>query len=405
MKIVFVIDSWGEGNGGNVAAKRIVKELVARGHTIRVVTTGSHKEEGVEFYQVPGFTLPFVREELEKMDFLLARGTTSILREAFEGADLVQVQYPFFIPRKAIRIAREMGIPVTGASHVQARNIMGAMGKESRILEGIITGLFNFSLYKQVDAIQSPSVFAAKMLVNEGNKKHIRVISNGIPPEYQPAKKQRPDWFGNRFVLFNVGRHVKEKRQELLIDAVVRSKYRDNIQLILAGKGIDTDKLRKRGKKLPVKPWIEYASEEKKMLYLNTADMYVHASVAELESLTCLEAIGCGLPALISDSTNSAASQFALNDRFLFHADDVDSLTKKIDYWYEHRENLQDVSKLTLAMADYYRIERSAEAMEEFFTDAIEGRVTEPGINVATGHEVGVTPIKPAKKRLFANAY
>jgi len=398
MKIVFVIDSWSEGNGGNVAARRLVKALVAKGHQVRVVATGHHKGDGYEFYEVPGFTLPFVREELEKMDFQFAKGVESTLRQAFKGAAVVQVQYPFFIARKAIRIAKDIRIPVTGASHVQARNIVGAMGKESPIMEGIIAALFNFSLYNQVEAIQSPSLFAAKSVAAASKPKHIRVVSNGIPPEYHPRNLERPEWFGDRFVLLNIGRHVLEKRQELLIEGVKRSKHKDNILLMLCGKGIDTEKLRQKGRELPVEPFIDYVSEDDKMLYLNTADMYVHGSVAELESLTCLEAIGCGLPGLISDSTNSAASQFALNEDFLFHADDPDSLAAKIDYWYEHRDQLRELKESVLEMASYYRMERSVEAMEEFFGDVIDGRLVKNEIQVATGHAPGVLPVQPAEK-------
>ncbi len=398
MKIAFVIDSWGDGNGGNIAAKRLVKALVQRGHEVRVVATGEHKCDGVRFYQVPGFTLPFVREEMEKMDFQFAKAVVPTLREAFDGVDIVQIQYPFFIPRKVIKVAKQMGIPVTGASHVQAKNIMGAMGKENRIVEGIITTLFDFSLYKQVDAVQSPSLFAAKMVASTGNRKHIRVVSNGIPPEYQPGEYERPAMFGDHFVVLTIGRHVLEKRQELMIEAVLRSKHKDDIKLLLCGKGIDTEKLREKGRQLPVEPFIDYVSEEDKLRYLNTADLYLHASVAELESLTCLEAIGCGLPALINDSTNSAAPQFALNQDFLFHTDDPVSLAKRLDYWYEHRLQLRKLRESVLEMASYYRIERSVEAMEEFFTDVIEGRVTEGEIRVATGHMPGVLPVRPAEK-------
>lgn len=398
MKIVFVIDSWNDGNGGVIAAKRLVKELVARGHTIRVVSTGNHKGEGYEFYQVPGFTLPLMKEGLEKMNFLFAKGKTAVLRKAFEGADLVQIQFPFFIAHKAVKVAKEMGIPVTGASHVQPQNVLGAMGTENKVLEHILTFLFNHSLYQKVVAIQSPSSFAADLLTRKGSKGHIRVISNGIPQEYHPSEARRPEWFGDRLVLLSIGRHALEKRQELLIDGVLRSKYKDNIQLLLCGKGEDTDHLKERGKELPVQPLVEYVSEEDKLLYLNTADLYVHSSVVELESLSCLEAIGCGLPALISDSPNSAASQFAMNEQFLFHMDDPDSLAEKIDYWYEHRDALQKMRQSALDMALYYRMDRCVTEMEDFFADVIAGKVTQLETQVATGHVPGILPIKPAKK-------
>jgi 1,2-diacylglycerol 3-alpha-glucosyltransferase len=286
-----------------------VEELKARGHRISVVTTGEHEDDG--FHEVPGFIPLGVKESVENMEFLFGRGKKGMYREAFEGADLVQVQFPFVMARNAVKVAKKMGVPVIGAFHVQPQNIIAAMGKESALLEKILFALFNFFLFNQVDAIHCPSVFAAEMLRNHGSKAHLRVISNGIPRNYFPHEFPRPGWFGDRFVLMNIGRHALEKRQELLIEGVLRSRHKDNIQLVLCGRGEDTEKLRKRGEALPVKPFIDYVSQEDKLTYLNTADLYVQPSVVELESLSCLEAIGCGLPCLVGDSPYSAAPQYA----------------------------------------------------------------------------------------------
>ncbi len=372
MKIVFVIDSWNGGNGGVVATKRIVDELIARGHEVRVVSTGQHTGP-YEFYEVPGYYLPFVRESLEKMNFLFARGKTGTLMRAFEGADLVQVQFPFFVARKAVRVAKKMGIPVTGACHVQPQNIISAMGKEDPMMERMFHALFNFCLFRQVDSIHCPSSFAARMLLEHGSRAHFRVISNGIPREYQPVKMPRPYWYADRFVILNIGRHAMEKRQGLLIEGVMKSKYKENIQLILCGKGEDTEKLVAMGRELPVKPLIEYVSHEDKIRCLNTADLYLHSSVVELESLSCLEAIGCGLPCLIGNSPYSAAPQFALDERFLFAMDDSDALAEKIDYWYENRGALALLREPTLEMADNYRMDRCITEMEEFFHEVVAG--------------------------------
>lgn len=402
MKIVFMIDSWTEGNGGGVAAMRVVKELQARGHQIRIVSTGEHYDEDFEFYQVPGFTMPFVRKGMEKMNFEFAKWKPDTLRRAFKGADLVHVYYPFFIASKAIKMANEMGIPVTGASHVQPQNVLGAMNSESRVIKRILTFIFKKMLYANpgVSAIHSPSVFAAGWLRNNGSTAHIRVISNGIPPEYHPIDVERPDWFGDKFVILYIGRHVLEKRQELLIDGLLQAKHKDHIQLLLCGKGPDTGHLKERGQELPVKPFIDYVSEEDKKLYLNTADLYVHPSLVELESISTLEAIGCGLPALISDSPHSAASQFALNDDFLFYVDNADSLGERLDYWYEHRDLLREMRKHVLEMAGYYRMDRIMDALEAFFADAAAGRAAQMETLVETGHKPCVIPVEPADKKV-----
>ena len=366
MKIVIVIDSWQDGNGAIVATKRMVEELEARGHKITVVTTG--KYDG-DFYEVPGFYLPGVRESMENMGFLFGKGKKNVLRKAYEGADLVQIQFPFFMARNAVKVAKKMGIPVIGASHIQPQNVVSAMGKENPVMENMLYWLFNHCLFKQVDLIHSPSKFAADLFTEHGSKADFRVISNGIPRDYMPVETERPDFFGNKFVIMNVGRHAMEKRQELLIDGVLRSKYKDNIQLLLCGKGEDSEKLIRRGKELPVKPLVEYVSMEDKLTYLNTADLYLHSSIVELESLSCLEAIGCGLPCLISDSPYSAASQFAYDDRFLFEMDNADQLAEKIDYWYENWAELSALKIQMLEMAEKYRFDRCIDQMEELYNE------------------------------------
>jgi glycosyltransferase involved in cell wall biosynthesis len=179
----------------------------------------------------------------------------------------------------------------------------------------------------------------------------------------------RPDFFGDKFVLLNIGRHALEKRQETIIDAVLKSKYKDNILLLLCGRGEMTETLKERAKELPVEPLIRYVSEEEKHLYYNTSDLYVHSSRVELESRTCLEAIGCGLPCLIEDAPYSASSRFGLDDRFLFTSSHQDELTAKIDFWYEHRTSLVDYKKPILEMAEKYRIDNSIDAMEKLYED------------------------------------
>jgi glycosyltransferase involved in cell wall biosynthesis len=283
-----------------------------------------------------------------------------------------------------------MGIPVAGACHVQPQNIIAAMGKDDPTMEKMFHALFNFCLFKRVDALHCPSSFAARLYYEKGSRAHFRVVSNGIPREYRPIKAKRPQWFGDKFVILNIGRHALEKRQELLIDGVLRSKYKDKIQLLLCGTGELSDKLIERGKELPVKPLIEYVSQEDKMLYLNTADMYLHSSIVELESLSCLEAIGCGLPCLIGKSPYSAAPQFALDDRFLFPKDDADALAERIDYWYENREALRELKGSVLDMAEYYRMDKCVSEMERFFADVMAGNLRGAVISGSEEHLTGM---------------
>jgi 1,2-diacylglycerol 3-alpha-glucosyltransferase len=367
MKIVMVIDTYNDGNGGCVATKRLVEGLRARGHRISVVSTCAGDESS---FVVKGTYLPFVRKSLEKMQFLFGIPQEEVLREAFADADVVQIQFPFYLGYGAAKVALAMKKKVIGGFHVQPRNVIAAMGSESALLEKILGWLFNFFLFKRAPVIQCPSQFAADLLLKCGCKRPTRVVSNGIPPEFAAQKHARPESFGDNLVLMSLGRHALEKRQSLLIEGVKRCKYADKIKLLLCGKGELSELLIKQGSQLPNPPMVRYVSHEEKLQYLNTADLFVHGSVVDLESLACLEAIGCGLPCLIGDSPYSAAPQFALDPRFVFKSDNAGNLAEKIDYWFENRTELASLRAQVLTMAEPYRFERSLDKMEALYREA-----------------------------------
>ncbi|MDX2431944.1 MAG: glycosyltransferase [Bacteroides sp.] len=379
MKIVIVIDAWNKGNGGVVVTHTLVSELQARGHEISLVTTAGEtasKFKG-KLTEVAGMYLPGIKESLKSMGFKfgVGMGQNRRYRKAFKGADLVHVVFPFFMSRNAANIAKRMKIPVMGAAHIQSQNLTGAMGKDNHTLDYIFNTWFNFQLFNRVPAIHCPSQHAADLLKSKGAKAHLRVISNGIPREFVPMENaKRPDFFGDKFVILNIGRHAMEKRQESIIDAVLQSKYKEHILLLICGKGEDTEKLIQRGKELPVEPLIKYISEEEKHLFYNTTDLYLHASGVELESRTCLEAVGCGTPCLIENAPHSASSQFALDDRFLFTTNGKEEMIEKIDYWYEHKAELPGLKKDILKSAEKYRIDKSIDAMEELYNDVFNKR-------------------------------
>jgi len=375
MKIVIAIDSYNDANGGTIATKRLVNELMRRGHEIRIISAIHEDPSAPGFYKIPGFVAPGTAESLENMNFLFGKNDRKAFREAIRGADIVQVQFPFLMAKGVVKAAKKLGVPVVGAFHVQPQNIMAALGKTSKYLERFLWATFKYFLFKRVDDITCPSVFAAELLSSEGVKARMWPISNGIPVEYVRKEYQRPEWFKEHFVLLNIGRHADEKRQSLLIEGVKRSKYKDKIQLMLVGRGERTDILKEKGKELPIEPFLGYVSHDDKLRYLNTADMFVHGSIVELESLACLEAIGCGLPCLVSNSKFSAASQFALDENFLFTSDDADSLAARIDYWYENRDTLRSeaMKKKVLDEAEKYRFERAVNQYEAFVKEVVSG--------------------------------
>jgi len=82
-----------------------------------------------------------------------------------------------------------------------------------------------------------------------------------------------------------------------------------------------------------------YYNRDELIKLIHECDLYVHASDAEIEGISLIEAFACGLVPIISDSKQSAAAQFALGPQNLFKAGSPESLAEKIDYWLDIRNS------------------------------------------------------------------
>ncbi|MDC9728427.1 MAG: glycosyltransferase, partial [Methyloprofundus sp.] len=205
-------------------------------------------------------------------------------------------------------------------------------------------------------------------------KTPVEIVSNGLPEQFTAKNYDRDLRLKDKFVILMVGRLAKEKRHTLVMEAIKQSKFKDNIQLFVTGDGALKDELIALGNTLPNPAIFEYVTQEKLIELFNTADLFIHASDIELEGMAVLEAIGCGLPALISDSKQSASAQFALNDEFLFKAGDLPSLHEKMDGWIENESGLKAAKSEYLAKAQNYAFGAGVEAARTHYQSLIDSK-------------------------------
>lgn len=78
-----------------------------------------------------------------------------------------------------------------------------------------------------------------------------------------------------------------------------------------------------------IKPIYRFFQKDELIKYLNMSDLYVHTSEIEIEAISCLEALSCGLVPLINNSPKSATRTFALDEKCLFRLNDANDLAKK----------------------------------------------------------------------------
>ncbi|MDR1024854.1 MAG: glycosyltransferase [Treponema sp.] len=371
MIIVFVEDNYKNlTDGTSISAHRFRDELIKRGHTVRVLAIDI---SGEDMYCLKEHYVPLVSEVASKNRMHFAKYDEKIVRRAFEGADIVHIFFPWQIARKCCALAEEMGIPVSGAFHCQPENVTyNMMIKLFEPANVFLYFLFKLWFYRMVDNIHCPSLFTSRELLKHKYYARLHVISNGVSGVFKPPDTpvQKTD---DRIRILMIGRIAEEKRQDLIIKAVNISKYREKIEVFFAGQGPMEKRFIRYAGRLPNKPRFEFVPQEQLIDIIYKTDIYIHASDAEIEGISCLEAISCGKVPIISDSKKSAASQFALDGRSLFKKGNYRDLCTKIEYWIEHPAEKKQMEAEYAGLGRKYSIDHSIDKIEKMFDDTIKG--------------------------------
>jgi 1-acyl-sn-glycerol-3-phosphate acyltransferase len=378
MIITLVIDTFsGINNGTTVSAMRFAAGLVSRGHTVRVVacggpgdaTTGQGRE-GPEMFWVPELVVPIASRLAHRQNTVFAKPVREVLIAAIGGADVVHIYQPWPLGRAAERVARQLGVPAIAAFHIQPENVtynigLGWFAPAAHLVYVLLRVLF----YRRFSDIHCPSTFIAAQLRHHGYRARLHVISNGVGSGFRPGppRVRSPD---EPFRILMVGRFSPEKRQDVLIRAVRRSRHAARIQLHFAGHGPRERRLRRLASKLPHPAQFGYYSQTELIEVIRGCDLYAHASDVEIEGVSCMEAFSCGLVPVISDSRRSATGQFALGPGNLFRSGDPSSLAERIDGWIDDPEALDAASETYARYAELYTVDRSVKAIERVYASA-----------------------------------
>ena len=373
MKILVVCDVLGEENNGTtIAAMNLIRFLKKRGHEVRILCADQDKKGMENIYVVPNLSLGRLLDAyVARVGVTLAKADEGVIRTALEGVEHVHIMLPFPLGTKALQMARQAELSVTAGFHMQAQNFTSYIKLNK--LEPLNKGVYKYiykHFYKYVDAIHYPTAFIRDIFEsNVGHKTNGYIISNGVHSYVERKKCERPPELQDKILILTTGRYAREKSQDTLIKAVGYSKHRDKIQLILGGQGVKEGYYRRLAKKLPIPPIFKFYSREEIIDVLNYSDIYVHPAEAELEGISCLEAVVCGKLTVVSDSKHAATKDFAIDESCIFKNRDPKSLARVIDYWIEHPERRAEYEARYLESAVAFHQDACMMKMEEMMQE------------------------------------
>jgi glycosyltransferase involved in cell wall biosynthesis len=383
VRVLLVIDQFEDPtNGTTISARRFAVALRERGHEVRVAccrgaarpggaAPENRADGGVVHYRLEPLGVPGFNRVIAGQGWVLAKPDDDVLRDALGWADVAHVMSPFWLGSRAKRLADALGVPSTAAFHVQPENVTYSLGL-GRVapLNHLVYAVFR-PFYDRFGHVHCPSRFIAGELRDHRYRAALHVVSNGVDPGFVPRPLPRSADLAGRFVITMTGRLSREKRQDVLLDAVGRSRHADRIQVVLAGRGPLAERYAQQGASLPHPPRIGFLAQDELRDVLAMSDLYVHAADAEIEALGCLEAVATGLVPVISDSRASATGQFALDERSLFRAGDAADLARAIDYWVEHDEERTRMGPAYAAVGREHALDVCVPQIEEMLRQAV----------------------------------
>lgn len=375
MKILLVIDDYiSSNNGTTISCRRFAGELRRQGHEVKVLGTSLPDEPNM--FRLEEYHLPIVDGLVRANDFHFSKVDLAVIRQAVAWADVVHCMMPFMLTYRTKQVCDELHKPATAAFHIQPENLLSAvrLGKFKPLVDSVYWA-WRKGIYRKFQYIHCPSQFMRQEMIDHGYQGDIRPISNGISSAFcqQERTSACSPYKGKdrKIVITMVGRLAREKRQDVILRAVRKSKYADRIQVVFAGKGPLERWYKRLGKRLKNPPMFVYLNQQDLLTLLRQTDLYVHSSDMESEAISCIEAFATGLVPVISDSRKSATRQFALDERSLFKAGSSTDLAKKIDYWLDHPEEKRRMEQAYARQGLDYTLEASVRKCVEMFTDAM----------------------------------
>jgi len=120
------------------------------------------------------------------------------------------------------------------------------------------------------------------------------------PLKYIPKKFKKFQDFDGRFVVFTIGRLVKRKRYDILIEIAERLKDNKDIIFLIAGDGPEKNNIIENINKKGLQNVILLGriSDEEKAYWFSKANLYIQCSEYEGFGISYIEALSYGLPVL-----------------------------------------------------------------------------------------------------------
>lgn len=375
-------------NGQAIFTINLAEGLARHGHEVLMITHSMRERpykiirNGVKIYGVRSVSL----SRWNPGAYLsLFPGEPVLQVFKYFRPDVVHIQDHYPISWSVANLGRKYDVPVAGTNHFMPENLAPYLYGVSWFKPGFNWALWKWmlTLYNQLSVATAPSRTAAEILRKNGLRTPVFPISCGVDQHrFQPMPdidRREMLWrYGlnpHRYTLLFVGRLDGEKRIDLLLQAL-HLIDRDDIQLVIAGRGAAEKPLKKLAKDLGLGDRVRftgYVPDTDLPGLLNSVDVFAMPSEAELLSIASLEALSCGRPII---AANSQALPELVDQGFngyLFNPGDVRDAARIIQLIVNQKDRWPEMQAASLDKVRTHSLDYTLNRYEQVYELILSG--------------------------------
>jgi phosphatidylinositol alpha 1,6-mannosyltransferase len=314
MRIVIVTDQYPPMVGGvPTVTHQLATDLAERGHQVWVVAPsyGSRDifriEQKVRVYRFSSFEWP-TYDDL-RIPFLPFLPVRRLLKKA--DPDVIHIHSPVVLGNIAQILAGGLRKPVIATNHYLPVNMSRSLTTDPFFGKSFNSVTYSYLVHfcNRCEYVTAPTMTALNLLYEHGLRAPARPISNGIdlkhfsPGPRDEKLRQRLKLPVDLPLILSVNRLSHEKRIEVLIEAL--AKMKQPAHLAIASTGPAEADLRALVDELHLQDrvsFLGFISDIDLVPLYRLADAFGIASEGDLQSLTTMNALACGLPVVAADS-------------------------------------------------------------------------------------------------------
>jgi 1,2-diacylglycerol 3-alpha-glucosyltransferase len=369
MRIAFFTDTYLPQRDGVVTAiLNLRRELEKNGHEVFIFTPGTKKQkeenkDKMVHYFTSAVFKPYPDYRIALFPFISA---VKLVQEMH--IDIVHSHGIATTGLAAIQCSQKLKIPAVASFHTMVHKATYYLSQNpslKNILEEVAVKYLRW-YYKQFKVVTVPGNYAKNALKEIGIENCV-IMPNGIEyNRFAKAKGKKMVIGGKRgpFALY-VGRIVKEKNVDLILDSVPSVINRKKATFVLVGKGPYENDAKNKVRMLGIEDNVVmpgFVEDEELPVYYNSAKAFLFPSSFDTQGLSVLESMAAGCVPVVPAS--SAPAEFVKDgdNGFLFR--DEKEFPEKVIQALECDKKIRENAK---KVAKEYDIKKVAKRYEEFY--------------------------------------